>query len=655
MKAKQFVNQNIIEPITNAADLWTALNLTAGLDESFYDKDLVEGNESYDGIYQLLEINKKDSFVEDLANNNVTVEKFINALFSVLQPYGMMMNDLCVFFEKYKIQKEDKTLQIEFDFLELEKYKLNFNLENFRAYISKLETVKSLYIDNELIDSNLWKLKNIFYNDFEQVESLDPYLKIWKDEFEKEGGHIEKPNLILPKTGNDQLDSQLDFCMRIWKSYVITCRSVSEFRQTAQDIMRSSNNKEDLIGSWPLKTLHISLTDAWPATFVNAIFYRVEQLNLKGGQEKDVEAVQLSKELGVLLDSFPIVTSSEDTIVKELVDLLNLPIWSQRHELYSAWILTNIDKSFDGYPLDVHHTDGVLKIPFKPKRLMTIQSIEGDLLVFSEMLTEVANLQSNKRKDHVQPDYVIFKNDHKIENALAVIEVKQYRTPSNSNFGDAIRDYSVAFSKAYVILVNYGRMSKSLVLPYPSRNEAYGDVYPDSCIQKDFIEKLQELYPKSVLPNFIPLKLYKDIRNYNAKNIIVDISNSMSSYDLGSKTLEAVLQTLLTCAQIDTIQAVDTVVRKVWYNPSKANILELLDLKKGNSTGFKELLPKKCIGGLVIITDEDGSRQIDTYRNSYYLLIVINGIESVSFSFENIALFSREKIFKRKFKSNNQH
>jgi hypothetical protein len=45
MKAKQLVNQNIVEPITNAADLWTALNLTAGLDESFYDKDLVEGNE----------------------------------------------------------------------------------------------------------------------------------------------------------------------------------------------------------------------------------------------------------------------------------------------------------------------------------------------------------------------------------------------------------------------------------------------------------------------------------------------------------------------------------------------------------------------------------------------------------------------------------
>jgi hypothetical protein len=568
----------------------------------------------------------------------------------------MMMKDLCVFFEKYKIQKEDKTLQIEFDFSEAAKDKLNFNLENFRGYISKVESVKSLYIDNELTQRNLWNLKDIFHNGYERrIESVNPNLNRWKDEFEKAGGRIEIPNLILPKTGNDQLDSQLDFCMRIWRSHVMTCRNVSEFREIVEDMLEPLTNKGDFVDSWPVDALYFPLHDAWPVSFVDALFYKIEQLNLKGDQEKNDEAAQLSNKLGDLLDSFPIVTSSEDTIVKKLVDLLNLPIWNQRHELYSAWVLTNIDKSFEGYHLDVHHTDGVLKIPFKPKKLITIHTMEGDLLVFSEMLTEVENLQSNKRKDHVQPDYVIFKNDHKKEDALVVIEVKQYRTPSNSNFGDAIRDYSIAFSKAYVILVNYGRMSKFLELYDEDRNEAYGDVYPKSNAQRNFIEKLQLLYPRSVLPNFIPLELYKDISNYKAKSIIVDISNSMSSYDPGNKTLESVLQTLLFCAQIDTIKAVDSTVRKIWDNPSKEFISELLDLEQGNSTRFIELLPKKYTSGLVIITDEDGSRQIETYRDSSYLLIVINGEESVSISFKNLELFSHRVIFIRKMKRRNQH
>lgn len=643
MNFEQFEDQDIIEPINDAADLWTALNLKAGIDEFFYDKDLVEGNDSLEGIYQLLKIKKKDSFIEDLANNNVTVEKLINALFSVLQPYGMMMNDLCVFFEKYKIYKEDKTLQIEFDFSETEKDNLNFNLENFRGYISKIEKVKSLYIDNELSNDHLWNLKNIFHFELEQIMSSDIDVNSWIDEFER-NGRIEMPNLILPKTGSDQLDSQLDFSMRIWKSYVITCRNVSESRRSAQKILASLLNKEDFIDSWPVKTLYYPLTDAWPVAFINSIFYRVEQLNNREGQEKIIAISQLATNLGVFLDSFPIITSSVDSIVDELADLLNLPIWGKRHELYSAWILTNIDKSFHGFPLDVHHINGVLKIPFKPTKLITIHSIKGDLMVFSEMLTEVANLQSKKRKDHVQPDYVIFENDNNKENALAVIEVKQYRTPSNSNFGDAIRDYSIAFSNAYVILVNYGRISKSLQFPYTSRNIAYGNVYPDSPIQKDFISKLQQLYPKSVLPNFFPLKFFDELRYYDAKNIIVDISNSMSMYDPRGKTLEAVLFTLFTCTQIDTLQAVDNVVRKIWNTPSKEDILKLLKLEQGNSTDFNELLPEKYVDGLVVITDEEGSRQIENYRKSPYLLIVINGIESVSFSFENIAIFSRKTI-----------
>lgn len=295
MNFEQFEDQDIIEPINNAVDLWTVLNLKAGIDESFYDKDLVEGNDSLDGIYQLLKIKKRDSFIEDLANNNVTVEKLINALFSVLQPYGMMMNDLCVFFEKYKIQKEDKTLQIEFDFSETEKDKLNFNLENFRDYISKIETVKSLCVDNELTSNHLWNLKNIFHNELEHIMSVDIDVNSWIDEFKK-NGKIEMPNPAptLPKTGNDQLDLQLDFCMRIWKSYVITCRSVSVFREIAKGILEPLRDKGNFIDSWPVDAMYYPLSDAWPASFINALFYRVEQLNLKGDQEKDDEATQLS-------------------------------------------------------------------------------------------------------------------------------------------------------------------------------------------------------------------------------------------------------------------------------------------------------------------------------------------------------------------------
>ncbi|MCJ7933423.1 MAG: hypothetical protein MUW56_07260 [Chryseobacterium sp.] len=121
-----------------------------------------------------------------------------------------------------------------------------------------------------------------------------------------------------------------------------------------------------------------------------------------------------------------------------------------------------------------------------------------------------------------------------------------------------------------------------------------------------------------------------------ANHLIVDISSSMLISDPNQQKIRQLLNAILfSCKIITTTKAVDTIVKAEWNSLTNENIQELLELEKGNSTGFNHLLPKVSTPGLTIITDADGREQMANYTGSPYLLIVIEGFESIKISWEN--------------------
>jgi len=393
--------------------------------------------------------------------------------------------------------------------------------------------------------------------------------------------------------------------------------------------------KKDQIKGWPLEGLRIPLSDYWPANLIKVMYYRIERINSMQEPDRSGAIHSLSADLKPLLDNFPIITNSQDIIVKKLSDLLNLPIWQRRHELYSAWMLTNIEKSLDSYSLKVHHTNGVLKMPFSPTKLITAESSKGTLLLYSEMRTLVNDLISKKRKRSIQPDYTIFLNDTKSGSALAVIEVKQYRKPSNSNFGEAIKDYSVGHKHAHIFLVNYGKVSPSLQLHVAQRNTAVGDLLPRTLQQTKFIKDLRAELPPPILPSFIQPQHQQLILDYRISELWVDVSGSMLQMEPDQHTLSKLLNGLISCGQIREMTAVDQVERKKWNFPDSNSVIELLKMDKDSGTSLIELLPQAAKLGIAVITDNDGENELTAYKGLPYLLMIIKGREKIEFKFIN--------------------
>ncbi|WP_293742062.1 hypothetical protein [uncultured Pedobacter sp.] len=140
--------------INNAAELWTNLKSSAGLDTVFYDKDLIRGTEEIAGLYQILGLKESSiGFEQDLNLGNISVSRLLVALFSLLQPYAGMMEELCMFFEKHGIKEGKDGIKISFDFSATGAEELKFDLNHFREILKTFREIEEK-VSNYQINSN---------------------------------------------------------------------------------------------------------------------------------------------------------------------------------------------------------------------------------------------------------------------------------------------------------------------------------------------------------------------------------------------------------------------------------------------------------------------------------------------------------------------
>lgn len=165
-------------------------------------------------------------------------------------------------------------------------------------------------------------------------------------------------------------------------------------------------------------------------------------------------------------------------LVDEVTDVLSLPYWGRRHELYSAWITAAMDAALD-HRLIFDVTDGVLAFPFRATLLARMTTSMGRVELWTEKRFDA--LQHNlhgKRKNHIQPDYV-FIDPAQPNDPLVVVEAKQYLSSNSRNPGDAAHDYSQNLPHAQVLVVAHGPLGPTTMDRVEAANRTRVSLYPD--------------------------------------------------------------------------------------------------------------------------------------------------------------------------------
>jgi|GEM_PF-1292698 len=559
---------------------------------------------------------------EVLRTHNISIEAFTGALFSTMEPFTKMLVDIYNLFEQQGITSTNNSVRIVFDF-EGHGLNLEFDVEHFKEVLSRYRRLKQLLTFYEWKAPKLWELLDLFPSHNFSYKVRDARAKKWIDAYQE--GDILAPDIVLPTTDDEPLDRNLAQVMRLWKAVVTEQLSYSNKRETVKEKTSywSDNTFQEQPGNRDLKDVYFITSDAWPRSMLQRMITFIESLHTMPFSAGHEAIETLNQQLSAYFNTLPVVEKEADVLVEELIDILNLPEWKKRYDLYSVWVLTLLYKAMEPLHPDMHHTDGQLLLKFSGTHITTLETADGPLSLWSELRSPLKNPDGDKsRKNNMQPDYSFCINQGSVhETCVAVIECKQYQKASRSNFVNAINDYSKGRTDAAVFLVNYGpiHITDNWTLNYPDRSFIFGNVKPDAPSphqppnqSASFTARLQEvLMALHYTPAGMPA----------ITHFIVDISGSMQA-PLQHLAFIQEISTLMAQAPAAKLLAVDNTIYRTWDHADPASLKELLALPLRGSTDLAAALKGIDVSNAVIITDEDGRKQLRSNGIRPYLLVM---------------------------------
>ena len=511
--------------LENGLQIWMAL-VRSGLEETRqshqnplpgYDAELVRE------LRERLCPGAKRSLERELRSAPPSGEAFLEVFFGALKPFSGMLRDVLGMFEEAGARRSDANLRIAFDFNQASK-PLALTLEEFRETEAFFRRVSRPVVVREWNGNTLSSL----WQDVQTVlESLgvrqhpgapdrvrDPRVRRWVE-------HNGRPEWLpfpgFPKSGNEDLDNVLGMAERLIHYIIAEVRKLGatygEFTRGLNDLPWEEPAQNELVGAaddvedeQPRRSFVGAAHDFWPNSFAENVCLAVERVNdVKRGDISE-PALLLAAAIRTGFDRPPRYERTRIALEQDFRDVVNLPIWKKRHELYAVWVASRIADALRDLSWEWHPDGDTLRFSFGGVELATLRSIDGGTHIFwTEKRTALKGGGIWGRK-HIQPDYRIMTvPTHRDEATSLVVECKQYRKWSKKNFGAALDDYAKGCPTAPIVLVNYGPTDMGIIeLVDPLRRDRtylVGDFKPggDAALDR-FRELVRSAYASQLTP-----------------------------------------------------------------------------------------------------------------------------------------------------------
>ena len=413
-----------------------------------------------------------------------TTEAFLEVFFTELKPFSQMLREVLDMFEAAGAKRSDENMRITFDFDKASK-ELELTLQQFReveVFLRRITrpTIERLWNPNtlgsltqdvrQLLESFDASLAEYPPQDTPSLHVRDPHVAPW---IEKNGREVWLSFPGFPKSGIEELDKTLAMAenlinymiaevLRLGRTYKEFEKQLTKLLWNNQDKAReeTDGNEDDL----PRRDFVQLAHDFWPNSFARFVCLGIEAVNGYQGKEKTTAAAQLASAIQSGFDRPPHHERTVESIEQDFRDLINLPIWKKRHELYAVWVASRISDALSDLSWEWHPDGDTLRFPFGGVELATLRGNDGNTHIFWTEKRTVLEGGGMFGRKHIQPDYRIMTvPTHRNDATSLVVECKQYRKWSKKNFGAALDDYAKGCPDAMVILVNYGPTDSNIL------------------------------------------------------------------------------------------------------------------------------------------------------------------------------------------------
>jgi hypothetical protein len=460
--------------LDSALDVWNFLCNSAGLEPNGRDEAIISE------LRRCLQLGPQ-SIESELESNSVTAEEFVIGFLSSVSPFAIMMVEILRMFEHAGAQTSDENIQIAFNFAEYES-SLEIDLNAFRA-ASQLWSgaLRDLRVRQWEIDS-LWRLNGCVRgaNSLQGSASDDPVLRRWLSSFEIRGS---LPPLWLPppQSQNQKLASVIAAVWSVWTGFLESCHrhasSHDELMAKRQSQLNSTQSHEE--EPWPLQLLVQVESDFWAVSMATDLYRAVSSANTPLSQDK------LADRLTEIIEAQSVRNQSTVERIQILLDILSLPYWRFRYEMYSIWIGAVLVDALEAGAPRLHVVDKKILFSFTGTHLATIRNTYPELHLWAEHRWRHHAPRGKGRKGGIQPDFSLIAAPLSQKDPVVLaVECKHYAKSAKRNFSEAVMDYASGLPTAQIALANYGPISSNVldrVQPPANRSRIhlFGELRPD--------------------------------------------------------------------------------------------------------------------------------------------------------------------------------
>ena len=464
------------KPVQDSIKLWSSLVSSAGLDLRNYDGQIISELCDRLNLHDLskrtpkIHVPKKpitpNQFEAQLTTYKVSVERLLIAFLQSIQPFSMMLVDLLGFFERSGATHTNENLLIKFDFGKNVE-ELDFDLNNFRTQVEGWRDIERIAKSSNLTADIAWQLVRIFSTDEGQLhdsgkipDRVNEWISQYKEDRSWPSGDPEVP--AVPEELNEEFAKLSQLLHSVMATSSGLTASRDDLHERVLATIRNNIPQEKVLtgtsGESPVEGLWQLHSDYWPSAFLRNWW-------LWATNNPNAETVQrVQKELNQVFDEIGVSEHAFTERIRVVEDLLRMPVWKRRHELFSVWVGCEIVSAIELFSPTVHQCEGELRFQFSGTQLATWpRSSAKTQELWAELRSPLALPRGKGRTSAIQPDYSV--SHRPITNPLTcdlVVECKQYLRSATKSFADAVVDYANGRPNARVILVNYGPIAKAV-------------------------------------------------------------------------------------------------------------------------------------------------------------------------------------------------
>lgn len=638
-------------PARSALELWGVINERGGLAPETHDKALL------DELRLRLSMPAGQSIPEYLDAANVSATDFLIALVGATGPWAQMLSGMYAMFERHGLVQSNDGVVLEFDFNRTPEA-LKFTSDHFKRAGAAYRRLTRLVEQRKFVAGELHELLNVIPRLVAKANGFDVESDRGCQDVAHRGGRIvsscDAPESIEVRTwlgmprGNavgmfwpylssppfpPNVDALGDVMTPLKVVATALCDIASaypgwkELEEGARKDKSAGGIGQDVRGfvqDWSLSKALYSQHD-WLGPNLAKLMWQVFELAPRDPEQRTRLAAEIHQAIDARSDVETV--QIEDNVLE---DLLDLPLWKQRHQLYSVWLLTVMERAVpEGATFRLVHEHGKLVFNFSPTVVAIVEIGSTKLEWISELRTAARDfvLVGEGRKDAVQPDYVLRHHGDE-QSALYVLEAKQYRWGDKENFSQALYDYAGVHENARVALANYGSMPRSVSttlsslaadlerrhgksLRIPERCKTFGKVRPGEGLAVEAL-RLSLVEALDALPA------------YQRPRLVVDVTTSMHDFVPGPDDELGGLWTMFSH----------------WNGPVSliANVfIDELPDGKGMMDSIRRhsfparldlgALPASELGGSVLLTDQAGYEETKPGRDCFSVVVVMTGRE----------------------------